>query len=352
MSIRVSLTSLIAGKIVVGVAGHGVLAQLVPSAGDHGPGLAFSSLSFPADNGKEIRVFITTQPTLGTLYVFEDTSFTFLGPNGTHTFQYQVYVDGVALGTPQPATVNVGASPATALTLTGPSNGTVGASSAAFNVGANGTVAGGVIYTLSDAGGGGTFTPATGTPPGYFAYTPSSTGAKTISITNSGGLTNPASLSFFVGAGAASMVTAESAAYAMAVQDATLKHILPTVGRPISDTSNTGWLASTGSALYAVIDEVIPDDSDYISSTSAGSVCQMALNNTAYPGAATQVFEFRAASANGNTVQARLKNSGGATVATWMQVLTPNPTTYQKALTAGEIALISAGALSLELTAI
>lgn len=110
MSIRVSSTSLIAGAIVVGNAGHGVLAQQIATTGDYGPGYAYSSLSFPADNGKEIRGLITTQPALGTLFAFEDTSFTFVGPNGTHTFQYQIYVDGVALGSPQTGTINVGGS--------------------------------------------------------------------------------------------------------------------------------------------------------------------------------------------------------------------------------------------------
>ena len=117
MSIRVASTSLIAGKVVVGVAGHGVLAQLIPSTGDFGPGLAYSSLSFPADNGKEIRVFITTQPTLGKLYVFENTSFIYDGPSDT--FQYQVYLDGVALGTPQPGTITIGgASTVSSVTVT------------------------------------------------------------------------------------------------------------------------------------------------------------------------------------------------------------------------------------------
>ena len=108
MSIRVSSTSLIPGKIVVGDAGQGVLAQLIASAGDYGPGYAYSSLSFPADNGKRIRGVITARPALGTLTAFEDTSFTYVGPNGTHTFQYQVYVDGIALGGPQTGTINVG----------------------------------------------------------------------------------------------------------------------------------------------------------------------------------------------------------------------------------------------------
>ena len=92
--------------------------------------------------------------------------------------------------------------PATATTIpTYPSSGTVGVASTNFTVGANGTITGTVIITPSDGGGGGTFTPTTvsissGTPTGTFTYTPSSTGVKTISTTNNGGLANAASLSY------------------------------------------------------------------------------------------------------------------------------------------------------------
>lgn len=151
------------------------------------------------------------------------------------------------------------------------------------------------------------------------------------------------------------VLAADSASYALTGQAATLTYTpltYPAIGRPVSDTSNTGWLPSTGGALYPMVDEVIAEYADFIYATNAGSVCEMALNTTAYPGTASQVFEFIASSAYSNTVQARLKNTGGATVATWTQALTATPTTYQKTLTAGEIAAIASGALSLELTAV
>lgn len=91
--------------------------------------------------------------------------------------------------------------PATAVTLSGPSSGVVGVASANFTVGANGAITGTVVVTPSDGGGGGTFTPTTvsissGTPTATFTYTPASTGAKTISVTNDGGLTNPLSITY------------------------------------------------------------------------------------------------------------------------------------------------------------
>lgn len=90
---------------------------------------------------------------------------------------------------------------ATAVTMSGPSSGTVSVASTNFTIGANGTITGTVVVTPSDAANGGTFTPTTvsissGTPTATFTYTPASTGVKTISITNNGGLTNPSNISY------------------------------------------------------------------------------------------------------------------------------------------------------------
>lgn len=90
---------------------------------------------------------------------------------------------------------------ATATTLSGPSSGTVSVASTDFTVGANGTITGTVTVTPGDAADGGTFTPTTvaissGTPTATFTYTPASTGVKTISISDDGGLTDAGSLSY------------------------------------------------------------------------------------------------------------------------------------------------------------
>ena len=129
----------------------------------------------------------------------------------------------------------------------------------------------------------------------------------------------------------------------------TVSAALPTVGRPASDASNSGWTASTGSDLYAMLDEVTPDAGDYIVTTSTGSICEMPLQTTAYPGTAAQVLSYRASSSTGNSVIVRLKNTGGATVRSETQVLTASDTLYQITLTAPEIAAITSGALSVEL---
>lgn len=106
-----------------------------------------------------------------------------------------------ALTNPASITYTATAATATATTLTGPSTGVVSVASTNFTVGANGGITGTVVVTPSDGGGGGTFTPTTvgissGSPTGTFTYTPGSTGAKTISTTNNGGLTNPAAITY------------------------------------------------------------------------------------------------------------------------------------------------------------
>lgn len=107
MSLRVDTASLISGAIVCGNRGLGVVGSLIPASGDHGPGYTYNDLSLPADNGKEICGRITTWPTSGTLTAYEDTSFEYTGTSDT--FQYQLYVDGVSVGSPTTVTLQVGA---------------------------------------------------------------------------------------------------------------------------------------------------------------------------------------------------------------------------------------------------
>jgi hypothetical protein len=106
------------------------------------------------------------------------------------------------------ATVSEPAGPATAITLTGPSSGVNGVASTNFTVGANGVITGTVVVTPGAGGGGGTFSPtsvsiSSGTPTATFTYTPASAGAKSISVTNDGGLTNPSAITYTVSAGSA-----------------------------------------------------------------------------------------------------------------------------------------------------
>lgn len=99
MSLRVDTSPLISGALVVGNRGLGVLGSAVPSTGDNGAGYLYNDLSLPADANKEVRGLILTQPSAGTLYAYEDSSFEFTGaPDGSYTFTYRLYVDGADTG--------------------------------------------------------------------------------------------------------------------------------------------------------------------------------------------------------------------------------------------------------------
>lgn len=118
---------------------------------------------------------------------------------------------GNGLGVNSVEGVVQGSGAATAVTFTGPTAGLVGSPSSNFTVSANGTITGTVVVTPNDGGAGGTFVPtsvsiSSGSPTGNFAYTAATSGAKTISLTNNGGLTNPASRTY-TGASAATAVT-------------------------------------------------------------------------------------------------------------------------------------------------
>lgn len=103
---------------------------------------------------------------------------------------------------------------ATAITLTGPTTGAIGAASSPFTVAANGTITGAVVVTPSDSSGGGTFSPSSvsinsGTPSATFTYTAGSAGAKSISATNNGSLTNAAAITYTAAAAAAGIDTSK-----------------------------------------------------------------------------------------------------------------------------------------------
>lgn len=76
-----------------GGSGIGLLGSLVPASGLDGPGYLYADLSLPADSGKEARGPITRWPG-GTLTVYEDSSFSYVGTSDYAL--YLLYVDGVA----------------------------------------------------------------------------------------------------------------------------------------------------------------------------------------------------------------------------------------------------------------
>lgn len=82
-----------------GFGGLGVRGDGVPSDGVDGPSPIYAGLSLPAEAANEFRIVLLTTPTVGDLFIYEDTSFSFTGPDGVHTWTYAAYKDGVLYGT-------------------------------------------------------------------------------------------------------------------------------------------------------------------------------------------------------------------------------------------------------------
>jgi hypothetical protein len=105
--------------------------------------------------------------------------------------------------------------------------------------------------------------------------------------------------------------------------------------RPTSDVSAGTWTASSGSDLYAMLDETSASDSDYIVTTGA-STCEVALGSLTDPASSSgHIVRYRiSATSGGITVRLR---QGTTTVATWVHAPAPTSlTTYAQTLTSGE----------------
>lgn len=117
MSLRISPTPLIAGAVVVGNTGLGVLGSAVPSSGDAGASYLYNDLTLPADNNVEVRGLIVTPPSAGAFFAFEDGAFTLTGAaDGSYSFVYRLFADGVDLGTAT-ASIAVGVSGSATVTV-------------------------------------------------------------------------------------------------------------------------------------------------------------------------------------------------------------------------------------------
>lgn len=102
---------------------------------------------------------------------------------------------------------------------------------------------------------------------------------------------------------------------------------------PDSDLSSGAWTPSTGTDLYAVLDEASYNDADYIV-TSSPSTCLLRLSDVVDPGTSNnQVLRYRAQSSTGATLIARLKQ-GTTTIASATHSNVPSSwTEYMMVLT-------------------
>lgn len=120
MSIRVDTSSLISGAMVCGNRGLGVAGAVIretTGTGTHGAGILYDDWDSSGDDAKEFRALIVTPPASGSLFVYEDGSFTLTGaPDGSYSLTYRLFVDGADLGTAT-ETIDIGSGSSTALTV-------------------------------------------------------------------------------------------------------------------------------------------------------------------------------------------------------------------------------------------
>lgn len=128
MSVRVDTASLIAGAVVCGNRGLGIFGSIILATtgeGTDGGGVLLNDFR-SGDENKELRALITTAPPAGGVLVMdEDGTFIYTGPPGS--FNYQLRVGGVDVGTPVPVTLYGGSNAAT------PANSNSGASVSSSN---------------------------------------------------------------------------------------------------------------------------------------------------------------------------------------------------------------------------
>jgi hypothetical protein len=180
-----------------------------PSAGTVGAASSNFTVALPAGTTVAAPVTVTPHATGGGTFTPASVSLTTGAPSATFTYTpASAGTKAISVtnsgGLTDPTGISfVASSFATAYSLSGPSSGRISVASTNFTVAliGGGGVASPVTVTPSAGGGGGTFTPtsvtlSTGTPSATFTYTPASYGAKTISVTNSGSLTNPANLTY------------------------------------------------------------------------------------------------------------------------------------------------------------
>lgn len=99
MTLRIATTSLISGKLVIGVRGLGIRGDAIPSSGGSGASILYNDISLPSEAADEFRAQITSRPSGGTIFFFEDGSFIASGyADGSYSGGYTGYKNGTSYG--------------------------------------------------------------------------------------------------------------------------------------------------------------------------------------------------------------------------------------------------------------
>ena len=105
--------------------------------------------------------------------------------------------------------------------------------------------------------------------------------------------------------------------------------------RPTSDILTTGWTASTGSDLYAMVDEAVANDSDYVISPLLSSPTPLTFGITPSAPAGTHTVRVRAkrTETDGQVRVHLLDGSNSVMGSSAWQALTATDTTYTLSIT-------------------
>ena len=104
--IRFTTSDTLGGQVPLAVFdGYGYLPAEIPSTGDSGPSVLYND---QPTAGNEYLATLVSPPAAGVLAFNWDGSFSYTGPSTT--FTYQLYENGVAIGSPALVTLQVGAS--------------------------------------------------------------------------------------------------------------------------------------------------------------------------------------------------------------------------------------------------
>ena len=90
------------GRRILGVPQVGIDAATIASqtaTGDNGPGLLYDDAINPANVGKQLRLVVTSPPSAGVFFAYENGSFDFSGaPDGSYSIGYNVLADKALIG--------------------------------------------------------------------------------------------------------------------------------------------------------------------------------------------------------------------------------------------------------------
>ena len=109
---------------------------------------------------------------------------------------------------------------------------------------------------------------------------------------------------------------------------------------PTSDVSAGGWTASTGTDLFAMLNEAVPSDAEYIVSTT-DTISEVKFATATNPGTTSgHVIRYRIR-ADGGGITVRLKQ-GATVIHTWTHSTVPSTyIQYDQTLSTGEAGSIT-----------